>query len=279
MPHLVRWNEELGDFGLVVIGPHVQKATPEEITAKARSLRVNFAVVNGGRVEGGTDFNGIPHCMLFDHTGKCLFRGSPTSVESLVRAAVGRSLVAGLEKPPLTRAVASLVESLRKGQSPAAVLAKAVSLQRSPDQTAAEEAKDLVARLTETGRQRVEQAEALRKDDPLAAYGKLERVPTAFKGSPVAAKASTLLAELKKDKALTAELKARPSLATLQQLDAQLSARAGKADPKDPAFQRVHAGTLRQMKTTLQQMKKSWPDAKATAEATAIADKYGVIVK
>jgi hypothetical protein len=276
MPHLVRWNEELSDFGLVIVGLHVQKATPEEIRAKARPSGVNFAVVSGGSVEGGRDYKGIPHCMLFDHTGKCLYRGSPSSVEAQLRAAVGSAAVARTGKTAFGRALAPLADALKKGQPPAAVLQRAVPLQRSGDAAAAEEAKLLVKALTESGQRQVEEAGRLMKDEPVTAYEQLRRAATAFKGTPVAAKAEAMLAELKNDKAVAAEVKARPSLESIKRLDAQISAKAGGADPKSAEFQRAFALPLSQMRGVLQQMKKSYPDAKATQEAVAIAERYGV---
>jgi hypothetical protein len=275
MPHLVRWNEELRDFGLVIISAHVQKATSEEIKAKAESLGVNFPVVGSAQVVGGNDFNAIPHCMLFDHTGKCLFRGSPAAVEQRLRSAVGAALIAGTGKSTFSKTAAPLVESLKKGQAPTVVLQKAAGLQKSATGAAADEIRLLVTQLQAGGLERIEQSESLKKENPIEAYDQLKRVITTFKGSSVAAKGDKILQTLKNDKAVQAELKARPSLKTIQKLDRELSARAGgKIDPKGPEFQRTFAVALQQMRQTLQRMKKSWPDAKATQTALALADKY-----
>ena len=65
MPHLVRWNEELGPFGLVVIGAHVQGGTAEEIKAKAQGLGIRFMITDGGGVED-SNAGGIPHCIVAD---------------------------------------------------------------------------------------------------------------------------------------------------------------------------------------------------------------------
>jgi hypothetical protein len=34
------------------------------------------------------DIEGIPHCMVFDHTGECVFRGHPMEAHDAVEAAV-----------------------------------------------------------------------------------------------------------------------------------------------------------------------------------------------
>jgi hypothetical protein len=281
MPHLVRWHEELGDFGLVLVAPHVQRATPEEVKAKAQSLGVHFAVVGSAAVPNGNDIKGIPHCMLFDHTGKCLYRGAPSGLDAKVRSAVGAALVEATGKSSFTKAVTPLVESLKKGQAPAGVLQKAVALQKSNDAATAEEAKLLVGKLSEGGQKQLDEASSVRKDDPLAAYDQLRHLAGTFKGTPVGSQAADMLNELKNDKAVAAELKARPSLESVKKLDAQLGAQAEskKLDPKGADFQKAFAGPLKQMRTTLQQMQKSWPEAKATQEAAGIADKYAVAGK
>src|SRR5438105_12635590 len=127
MPHLVKWQEELSDFGLIIIGPHVQQGTDAEIKAQALKSRINFAVVKSGSVQGA-NFNAIPHCFLFGADGKCLFEGHPGEVEHKLRVAVGQALAekVGLAKP--APAVATLLESLKKGHSPTSVIQKIAPL-------------------------------------------------------------------------------------------------------------------------------------------------------
>src|SRR5262249_40904359 len=126
------------------------------------------------------------------------------------------------------------------------------------------------------GQRQVEEAETLMKSDVLTAYDQLQRLPLVFKGTAVETKANALLAELKKDKGGMPEVKARPSPDKVKKLDAQLSARAAAVDPKGADFQKAFAPVLKQLQTTLQQMKSSWPEAKATQEAVAIGEKYGI---
>jgi len=279
MPHLVRWQEELGNFGLVIIGPHAQGGSADAIKAKAQSLGVNFTIITGGGVKGGTDFNGIPHAMLFDHTGKCLYRGSPDAAEKGMRIALGKALVANMERTASSKSVLAQCESLKKGQSPAGVLPKLIPLLKAADKNTAEEAKLLVASLTASAQKRLDDAKPLLTDDPYTAYNLIEKVPTTFKGTPVATQANDMLTTLRKDKKVQAEMKARPSLDAVKKLDSSLSASAAKLDPKAPAFLKQNAPTISKMKGTLQLMKKSWPDAKATQEAMVIGEKYGVVLR
>jgi hypothetical protein len=278
MPHLVRWQEELSSFGLVIVAPHVQNATEEEIRARARALGVNFSVVSSGRVEKA-ELKAIPHCLLFDHTGECLYQGHPGKVEPWLRSAVGAALVAATGKSDFGRVLKPLADALKKGQPPAAVLQKLLPLQKSSDAQAAKEARLLFEKLTEGGQRQLDEVKELREKDPVAAYHQVQRLTVAFKGTAVAAKAGELLGELKKDKAVVAELRAQPSLEAIRKLDAALSKAADKTDPKSVEFQRAFAAPLKQMQAALQRMKRSWPDARATAEAVEIAGKYGVAVK
>jgi hypothetical protein len=269
---------DLNSFGLVVIGAHTQKGTTEEIQATARSRGVTFTVVSSASVKDGQDFNGIPHCMVFDHAGQCIYRGSPEGAEASARKAVGIALVEDVGKSTFSKPLMPLVESLKKGQSPKTILQKVLPLQRSPDANAASEAKQLVTSLSKTGQKQIEAAEVIKKEDPYAAYVSLQKVPLTFKGTPVETKANAVLAELRRNKVVAVELQAHASFDKIKKWDTALSAAAGKVDPKGPEFQRAFRSTLKQMQTTLQQMKRSWPDSKATREAIEIGEKYAVMV-
>jgi hypothetical protein len=278
MPHLVRWNYELSDFGLLIIGSHCQQASTETVKAKAQSLGVNFPVVQFANVKGAKGGGGIPHCYLFDHTGKCIFDGHPSEAESKLKLAVGKSLAdISPEKTSFSKGITPLLDSLKKGLAPMPILQKAIPMQKSTDTATAEEAKLLVARLTDAGQKSVAAAEESMKDDPVGAYNKLQKVPTTFKGTPVAAKATELLTELRKDKAVQTELKARPTLEAVKKIDAQLSPLSGKLD--NATFKKLNAPTLKKLTATLQTMVKSYPDAPATQEALNIGEKYGVTVR
>jgi hypothetical protein len=278
MPHLVRWNAELGDFGLVIIAPHVQKATPDEVRQKAKGLGLTFTVTGSGGVRGH-EFGGIPHCVLFDAEGNSAFTGHPTKAEHHVRQAVGAALAAKADPGEPTKAVAALAEALKQGQPPAGVLPKAVALAKSSDPATAAQAKRLVAALTEVAGQRLAEASERAKDDPLAAFDRLTPLARNFKGTPVGTRADDLLTSLRRDPKVMAEVKARPSLEAVKKLDEALAAPAAKADPKSAEFQRAYAAPLKQLRTQISQMKRSWPDASATKEALAIAERYGLTIR
>ena len=172
------------------------------------------------------------------------------------------------------------MESLKKGLSPATVLPKIVALQKSPDTVTAEEAKYLVGKLTEEGQRQLDEAARAMRDDPVGTYELAHRVASGCRGTPVATKAARLQNELRNDKAVLAELRARPALESIKTLDTVLTKKVGRnVDPQSAEFQLAFAVPLKQMRATLQKMKKTWPEARATEEAAGIGEKYGIVAK
>lgn len=88
MPKLEEAHKELAPLGLVVVGAHAQGGPADAVRKTAADLGVTFTIVEEATVQGGQDFNGIPHCMLFDHTGTCVYRGSPFRAHDAIVAAV-----------------------------------------------------------------------------------------------------------------------------------------------------------------------------------------------
>jgi thiol-disulfide isomerase/thioredoxin len=281
IPKIAAMNNELGPFGLVIVGAHAQKGTDEQIKRMARSRGANFPIVQFAAVEGGQDFRLLPHSMLFDHTGKCIYRGEPLAAESRLRQALGAALADTGSKTDPVPSVGLLLLSLRKGTSPAKVLRQAVTLMKSSHKTEASDAAALVERLTAVGKQKLDEANKVVESDPLRAYDLAQTVANTWKGSPVATSASTLLNKLKKDKGVALEMKARPTLEAMRKLDQLLSARAtaAKVEPNNPDFLKANRANISQLRSRLSQIKKMAPDAKATAEATTIAQKYGITLK
>jgi hypothetical protein len=133
--------------------------------------------------------------------------------------------------------------------------------------------------MTAFGVEKLEKAKDLADTDPVAAYFLAERLPASFKGTPLAKDAGELLAKLRKDRAVVAELSAIKALEPIRKIDQHLVMKAGADEPMKGDFQKNNATLLRQLKDRVQQMKKSWPDAKATQEAVAVGDRYGVVLK
>lgn len=273
MPRTAALYSELADFGLIVLGSHVQNANADEVRTVARSLGASFPISSQTRVAGSEDSNGLPHCILFDHSGKCIFRGLPGDVERLIRTSVGQALVDGAARDKFSATLTPLVQDLKKGRPPVTLLPRVVALQSSNGDVGAE-AKALLSSMTTGGLKKMEKAEAIYESEPLEAFLLVEKIPLVYKGTPVAHKASEMIAKLKRDKTVTAEIAARASLESIRKIEQQLSVKLQTGDPKKSDFQKANASLLKQLKDKSLAMRKSWPDARATQEALLIAEKF-----
>ncbi len=274
MPSTAALNAELSDFGLVVLGSHVQEAKPDEVKSVATNLGANFSITSQTRVNGSDDYHFIPHCFLFDQTGACVYRGSPAEVEPLIRTTLGKALVEGAGRDKLAPAVSTIVQDLKKGNAPRLVLPRLVALQNSAGQ-AGIDAKALLGSLTAAGKKKLDLADSMAADEPVEAFLLVEKLPAVYKGTPLAREATETIGKLKKTKAVSAELAARPTLELVHRIERQLNMNLeGVSDPKKDEFQKANSALLKQLKDRLATMKKSWPDAPATRAAVAIGDKF-----
>lgn len=276
MPHTASLNAELADFGLLVIGSHRQDGNADEVRAVALNHKANFEISQMTIVRGAEDNKFLPHCIVFDHTGACIFRGSPNDLDPVVRKAVGASLVAAIGKEKHSSSLDGIVKDLKSGKPPATALPKVAALRHSTGDTGSE-ATALLNAMTAGGRKKLDRATEEKDSDPVAAFLLIEKLPTAYKGAPIAQEASELINKLKAEKAVKAELAARQYMENVKKLDQQLG--LGAEDPRKTEFQKSHAPVLKQLKDKVAQMKKAWPDAPSTKEALEIADRYGVEIK
>jgi hypothetical protein len=278
LPKLSTWDGELREYGLATIGVHLTGTKPHQVAETARSRGVTFAITEAPwtpqtPIKDAKDF---PLCLVFNHEGTCVFRGSPFEAETPARVAVGKALVAATAKEHFEPMLAPLVESLQKGKPLATILPRLTSLTRFLNPKVSEEAKLLVEKVTAVGQKKLEEAEPLLKEQPVEAFLKLERLPTLYPDTPVATKASTLLARLRQTKEVAIELQARPTLNLVKRLDTELRSRPGAFDPTSAQFRQKNLLALRQLQFNLQKMQKSWPMTKAAEEAFRIGQRYGV---
>ncbi|MBI1915193.1 MAG: hypothetical protein HYS12_10710 [Planctomycetes bacterium] len=278
LPKLSAWDNELREFGLATVGIHLTGTKRFNVAETARSREVAFAITEAPWTPQTPvkEFKEFPLCLVFNHEGRCVFRGVPFDAETPVRTTVGKALVAATGKEQFEPMLAPLVESLQKGKSPSTILPRLTSLTRFLNPKVSEEAKLLVEQLTAVGQKKLEEAEPLMKEQPVEAFLKLERLPTLYADTPVAAKASTLLARLRQTKEVGIELQARPTLTLVKKLDTELRGRPGAFDPTSDKFRQNNLRALRQLQFNLQKMQKWWPMTKATEEAVRIAQRYGV---
>lgn len=228
MPELEKLHREFGLHGLAVIGAHAQGGTAEELRKSVAELGVTFTIVENASVNGGMDFGGIPHCMVFDHTGTCIFRGSPFDAQGVIATAAQAAPAAILAGRQLVK-LAPLGQMLKDEAACGTALKKVRALIEAKDEDTAAEARFVVERLEAHGRRLLDEGRGLADSDPVAAAALVQRCAATFKGSDIGGDANKVLLEWKKDKAFVAALKAGQQLAKLEALQAAMAAASGNA--------------------------------------------------
>jgi hypothetical protein len=274
MPHLVRWHDELADFGLVVVAPHSQGGTDDEVRTAAARWGLRCSVTKGASVPGG-DGGGLPHVYVFGPDGTCVHDGHPKDAEPKIRAAVGAAIVAAAGVMEPAKSVAPVVDILRKGQKPSSQLGKLSTLKGSTEKGVAAQAKALYDAILAPAKKRLDEATEEKDTEPVASYETAARLALTMKGTPIGTQANELAVKLKGTRAVGDELKARPVLEQVKKLDAALRARAKDGDTADAAFLKANAAGVKQLRSQVKRMEKDWPNAPATKEAGGIAERYG----
>ena len=280
MPKLEEAHQELAPQGLVVIGAHAQGGDPAAVRAAAAELGITFTIVAEASVQGGNNFQGIPHCMLFDHTGKCVYRGSPFRAHDAILAAV-KAAPSGLLEGRRLEKLAALNEGLRNEAAFGPALRKAASLTSSKDAATADEAKFVVEKLEAHGRRMLAAGVEMKAANPAGAADLVQRCSTAFKGSDVGAEAADTLREWKKDKGFQTAIKAAQQLAKLQVLRANvLRAFGDEPDGKitPEMVKAVPAPTRRQMTDAVRGIQKTAPGSETAATALRLATEFALDV-
>ncbi|HUS58438.1 MAG TPA: TlpA disulfide reductase family protein [Planctomycetota bacterium] len=270
---LSQWQQENEGKGLVVIGIHCSQATPEQIKEVLRSKEATHSIFDGGTVRGGTDFRGIPHVFLFDHTGKCIYRGSPFQVSETMKEALAAAPAAAFAGVELVK-LKSLADSMKKGALPATVLQKAQTLASGKEEELAAEAKLVVDSLTLWGQKRVEAALAMKDSEPVLCMASFQKIAREFSGTQIGKEASKNLTELKADTAFMNEIKAWQTLERLYALEGILKPVRGTDASAVEKFRKKNQAVLMQMIAAIRGMKKNYPDSPATAAALKIAEAY-----
>jgi len=275
MPKLEALSRQLGPSGLVVIGAHAQGGPPEKVAETARELGVTFTIVERATVTGGMDFAGIPHCMLFDHTGKCVFRGSPFEVHDRAVAAVQAAPAAILAGRDLVK-LADLAKLLRDEAAFGVVWKKATGLTKAADEAIAEEARYVVERLEERAGQMLDEARGAKDSDPLAASQLLQRCQLGFRGTAPGNEAAELLRTWRGEKAFRDGVRAGEQLERLRQMRAFVLQAAGGAEAGSPEIGAALPPPMRRkMEAVIEAIQRSAPGSGPAAEANRIAAEFG----
>jgi hypothetical protein len=268
MPQLVKLQDELKDSGFVIIAPHAQDGTAEQVAGLARQLKVNFTVTSSGSVPG-EKVEGIPAAFLFDSTGTLVEKGHPGSMKQKIHDLVEKEphyLAAGKTYTKLKAVADSLKKSKAFGQ-----ILKKLEKDQKGDGAAAEEANYLAERLTAHGKKKLDEAKAAETDDAFLAQQLYNEVAANWKGVEIGDQASNRLKELKSDKAFQTELKAAAMAQQIRGECAKLIAKEGKFDLEYALNKKLVPG----IQASYASLKKKYPESKAVAKLTGELESYG----
>lgn len=220
IPHITELQKKYGRDRFVVVANHVQSATPSQAgSVWNRFAKTNIvSVMHMGRV-AEVNVNGIPHCVLFDHEGKMVYNGHPSQVDKPLLDAIRKAppfLIADREYNTLKREALSIG---KLGSSFPATLAKlrTIAADSNTEPEKLEEAKRLIASVTQWATQRLKVIKTDLKVNPLFAKEELNRMTRLFRkdkelGEPFLA----LDKETKTDKSFIEEIKAAKALNILK---------------------------------------------------------------
>ena len=278
MPALEMLHRQLAAAGLVVIGAHAQEATPAEIKEVVDELGVTFTIVENATVAGGMDFTGIPHCVVFDHTGSCIYRGYPTRAHDVIVAAVRSSPAAVLEGKELVK-LGSMSRQLRDESTYAAVIKKAQGLARSGDSETAAEAAYVVEKLEAYGQRLLDAARDSQAEDPLRAMHFAQRCAAAFRGTATGTQAAALLKDWKQDRRFQDSVKAARQCGQLEATRGRIVRSLGDPEQVTPALAaKVPESMRKQIADVVASIRRLSPESVAAARAEEIATEFSLTV-
>jgi len=269
------WQTELRDYGLITIGAETGDEPPEELKKIARARDLGFPLVGEAQFPSPERFV-LPHSIVFDHTGKPVFRGAPLDAEPYIRIAIGKAVLARVGKESVGAAARPVADLLEAGAPMPQVFTKLAEQVRKTTGETADELKQIQTVLTETGKKSLDEATAKSKEDPVAAYFEAEHVRTAYKGTPLEKPANDLMLKLRGTPKVESEMRARPSLDAIKKLDTQLSGREMSFNPKSQIFREENSDLLKKISDAIEKMRKAYPNMRATEEAMKIAERWGV---
>ncbi len=215
MPHSVEWQKKHGPAGFIFIGFHSSKGESKgELVAYCKQARINFPVYEGGGISG-VQVSGVPHFVLFDHTGQMVYNGRLGEADKEIATAMKNAPDPLVGEGPYKK-LAGLTQKIKDRKELGKVLAALKTKHvNSTDADEKAEAEKLVERLTSYGNRMLAKAEAKKSTEPLAAFNLYQQTATLFKGDEIGDNAEKTVKELKEDKAFQSSIKADKELAEI----------------------------------------------------------------
>lgn len=280
LPKLEELSQELGPQGLVVISAHHQPGSLDDIRRKAADLGITFPVFDKATIKDGMDFEALPHAVLFDHTGRCIYRGPPGELQEALVAAV-KAAPASVFEGRVFKKIAAFNVPLKGEQQYGQTLRRAKGMLDGKDETTVEEATYVVEKLEARGRGMLEEATTKRDSDPVTALDVLQRCAAGFKGTEIGTEAAALLKDWKKDPEFQAVLKAGQQAAQLEALRTRVMAAFGElptGQVTDAMLAGIPPAVKGQMQELVRSIRSGRPGTEMASRAGEIAREFGLEV-
>ena len=180
------------------MGIHCQNSPEDEILRVCKEKGVEFPITATGQYPK-EQFKGIPFCVVWDHTGKQIFKGRPSEG---AEAAVEKALIAapnlylGERSFSKLKAVAAQIEK-KSGLGQAATTLRKKLASEDADEKA--EAEALLAVLEGYAKARTATAEAYRDSDPDKVLAEMKALAKEFSGDTLGSDAATQASQLAAD--------------------------------------------------------------------------------
>ena len=281
LDRVAKWHAELQAHGLVVVAPY-PFTTADAVVAKDAATRgPDVPVVRGAFLPAtGDDGKRLgldpPQTLVFNADGQCVFRGSGFDAEKPVRAAVGAKLLAELGDGELPPAFKPVADAFAAGTTPLGVLPKLTPLLASAYADTKANALALHTRILAPLKDQLAAVEKDVTSAPLDAFLAAEKLAVSAKGTSVATKATAIVEKLRGRPEVAAELRARPLLAPVVKLHAQLLAQEGGFEPTSQRFQAKNTAALVQLQRMVADLKAKHPKSRALTEAIKLAAELGI---
>ena len=277
---LAKMHDELSPYGIKVAVAHSFVADPDAIKKKLEERNIAYTGLDKALfpAKTGQAMSEKPgHTLIFDETGKCVFRGTGYEALPHARAAVAHMLIAKSIPGETPKAMTAVVEAFRQGNVPLLdQVPKIAALVGSSDPEVSSGAKALAAALIAPGQALLAEAQSQAKSDPYAAYTAAEKLVLAYKGTSISAKSAALVEQLKLNPVMVKELRARKAFDPIKKLDDYLMAQPGSFSPLDDKFGKANKDAIDQLLLLHTQLKKAHPMAHCTQDAAKIVAKYSL---
>ncbi|MFH1227550.1 MAG: hypothetical protein V1701_06560 [Planctomycetota bacterium] len=216
MPRSVEWYKKYSPNGFILLGFHsAKKETKEEVIAFCKAAKMTFPVYEGGNV-AGVAVTGVPHFILFDHTGKMIYSGNMGEVDGKLADAMKNApdpLIGAGPFKKLSALAKKIVDRKELGKIMTTLKTKHLN---SEDADEKAEAENLVEHLNRYGNKLLKKAGEKKATEPTNCYNLYQQAATLFKGDEIGNNAEQIVKELKADKEFQDNIKADKELASIQ---------------------------------------------------------------